>query len=134
MFSHVTLGTVDWPRARPFWIAVMEALGHPVLFEHDQGIAFGLPPDPKTFVGPTFNREPAAPGNGVHIAYLVADRTTVDAFHAAALTHGGADEGAPGLRTHYHPNYYGAYVRDPDGNKLQAVCHSAPIRHHHART
>ena len=125
MFSHVTLGTVDWPRARPFWIAVMEALGHPVLFEHDQGIAFGLPPGPKTFVGPTFNREPAAPGNGVHVAYLVADRTTVDAFHAAALAHGGTDEGAPGLRPHYHPNYYGAYVRDPDGNKLQAVCHSA---------
>ena len=125
MFSHVTLGTEDWPRTRPFWIAVMAVLGHPVLFEHDQGIAFGLPAGPKTFVGPTFNREPAAPGNGVHIAYLVADRTTVDAFHATALAHGGADEGAPGLRPHYHPNYYGAYVRDPDGNKLQAACHSA---------
>ena len=124
MFSHVTLGTRDWPRARPFWIAVMEILGHPVLFEREGGIAFGLPAGPKTFVGLPFDGAPAAPGNGVHIAYLVGDRGTVDAFHAAALAHGGSDEGSPGLRPHYHPNYYGAYVRDPDGNKLQAVCHS----------
>ena len=124
MFSHVTLGTNDWSRARPFWIAVMEVLGHPVLFEREGGIAFGPPIGPKTFVGPTFDGAPAAPGNGVHIAYLVSNRAAVDAFHAAALAHGGSDEGAPGLRPHYHPNYYGAYVRDPDGNKLQAVCHS----------
>ena len=124
MFSHVTLGTNDWARARPFWIAVMDALGHPVFFEREGGIAFGSPTGPKTFVGPTFDGRPAAPGNGVHIAYLVESRAKVDAFHAAALAHGGSDEGVPGLRPHYHPNYYGAYVRDPDGNKLQAVCHS----------
>ena len=124
MFSHVTLGTNDWPRARPFWIAVMAVLSHPMLFEHEGGIAFGLPAGPKTFVGPTFDGAAATPGNGVHIAYLVADRATVDAFHATALAHGGSNEGPPGLRPHYHPNYYGAYVRDPDGNKLQAVCHS----------
>jgi len=125
MFSHVTLGTNDWQRARPFWIAVMRVLGHPVMFEREGGIAFGLPTGPKTFIGPTFDGGAAQPGNGVHIAYLVPERGTVDAFHAAALAHGGSDEGAPGLRPHYHPNYYGAYVRDPDGNKLQAVCHSA---------
>lgn len=125
MFSHVTLGTNDWQRARPFWIAVMDVLGHPVMFERDGGIAFGLPTGPKTFIGPPFDGHEARAGNGVHIAYLVPDRATVDAFHAAALAHGGSDEGAPGLRAHYHPNYHGAYVRDPDGNKLQAVCHSA---------
>ena len=125
MFSHVTLGTNDWPRARPFWIAVMEVLGHPVMFEREGGMAFGTPTGAKTFIGPTFDRAPAAAGNGVHIAYLAASRETVDAFHATALAHGGSDEGAPGLRPHYHANYYGAYVRDPDGNKLQAVCHSA---------
>lgn len=125
MFSHITLGTDDWPRARPFWIAVMEVLGHPVMFEREGGIAFGLPAGPKTFVGPTFNGQPAQSGNGVHIAYLVATRQQVDAFHAAALAHCGTDEGLPGLRPHYHPNYYGTYVRDPDGNKLQAVCHSS---------
>ncbi|WP_126174791.1 VOC family protein [Tsuneonella rigui] len=125
MFSHVTLGTNDWQRARPFWIAVMDVLGHPVMFERDGEIAFGLPTGPKTFIGPPFDGHEARAGNGVHIAYLLPDRATVDAFHAAALAHGGSDEGAPGLRAHYHPNYYGAYVRDPDGNKLQAVCHSA---------
>lgn len=125
MFSHVTLGTNDWTRARPFWIAVTEVLGHPILFEREGGIAFGLPAGAKTFVGPPFDRQRAASGNGVHVAYLAADRATVNAFHAAALANGGTDEGAPGLRPHYHANYYGAYVRDPDGNKLQAVCHSA---------
>lgn len=124
MFSHVTLGTNDWPRARPFWIAVMEVLGHPVLMEFPGGIAFGLATGPKTFIVPPFDGAAAAAGNGVHVAYAVPSRAQVDAFHAAALAHGGSDEGPPGLRAHYHPNYYGAYVRDPDGNKLQAVCHS----------
>jgi catechol 2,3-dioxygenase-like lactoylglutathione lyase family enzyme len=125
MFSHITLGTNDWEQARPFWLAVMEVLGHPVLFEREGGIAFGAPTGPKTFIGSPYDGDAARSGNGVHVAYLVATRAQVDAFHAAALAHGGSDEGAPGLRPHYHPNYYGAYVRDPDGNKLQAVCHSA---------
>lgn len=124
MFSHVTLGTNDWARAKPFWKAVMATLGQPVFFEHDRGIAYGEPTAPKIFVGPTFDGKPATYGNGTHVAFIAKDRATVDAFHAAALEHGGTDEGAPGLRPHYHPNYYGAYVRDPDGNKLQAVCHS----------
>lgn len=124
MFSHVTLGTNDWVRARPFWIAVMEALGHPIMFEREGGIAFGEATGPKTFIGPAFDGNPASVGNGTHIAFIAKNHATVDAFHAAALAHGGSDEGAPGPRPHYHPYYYGAYVRDPDGNKLQAVCHS----------
>ncbi len=96
MFSHVTLGTNDWQRGRPFWIAVMEVLGHPVMFEREGGIAFGLPTGPKTFIGPTFDGGAAQAGNGVHIAHLVPERgTVVDGFHAAALAHGGSDEGAP---------------------------------------
>jgi catechol 2,3-dioxygenase-like lactoylglutathione lyase family enzyme len=125
MFSHVTLGTDDWPRARPFWIAVMKVLGHPVLMEFPGGIAFGKATGPKTFIVPPFDGAPARAGNGVHVAYIVPSRALVDAFHAAALAHGGSDEGIPGPRPHYHANYYGAYVRDPDGNKLQAVCHSS---------
>ena len=125
MFSHVTLGTNDWEKVKPFWFAVMEALDVPLFFEHADGVCFGTETGPKTFVGPTFNGEPATNGNGTHIAFLSRSRAKVDAFYAAALAHGGSDEGEPGLRPHYHPNYYGAYVRDPDGNKLQAVCHSS---------
>ena len=65
----------------------------------------------------------ASAGNGVTVAFTVPSRAAVDAFHAAALANGGTDEGPPGLRTHYHPDYYGAYVRDPEGNKICAVCH-----------
>jgi catechol 2,3-dioxygenase-like lactoylglutathione lyase family enzyme len=72
-----------------------------------------------------YNGETATVGNGVHVAFKADNRAAVDAFHAAALAAGGTDEGAPGLRPHYHEHYYGAYVRDPDGNKLQAVCHAA---------
>lgn len=124
MFSHVTLGTNDWQRARPFWLAVMGALETEIFFEHDRGIAFGTATGPKIFIGPAFDGKTATNGNGTHIAFIAKTRAIVDAFYAAALENGGSDEGKPGLRPHYHPNYYGAYVRDPDGNKLQAVCHS----------
>jgi catechol 2,3-dioxygenase-like lactoylglutathione lyase family enzyme len=124
MFSHITLGTNDWQRARPFWLAVMETLSHLVMFERENGIAFGEAIGPKTFIGPPFDGQSAQPGNGVHVAFLANSHATVDAFYAAALANGGTDEGPPGLRPQYHQHYYGAYVRDPDGNKLQAVCHA----------
>lgn len=125
MYSHTTLGTNDWVQAKSFWKAVSKALELPQLFEHDGGVAYGTLTGPKIFIGPTFNGELATHGNGTHIAFLAKTRAAVDAFHAAALAHGGSNEGEPGLRPHYHPNYYGAYVRDPDRNKLQAVCHSS---------
>lgn len=108
MFSHVTLGTIDRARAKPFWQAVSSALGLSVLFEHDRGIAYGEATGPKIFVGPAFDGKPATNGNGTHVAFRTKDRATVDAFHAAALAHGGTDEGPPGPRPHYHPNYYAA--------------------------
>ena len=125
MFSHVTLGTNDWQKVRPFWMAIMATLDIPVFGESPEGIAFGTATDPKLFVGPAYNGEPATHGNGTHIAFFASSRAQVDAFYKAAMDNGGSDEGPPGLRPHYHPNYYGAYVRDPDGNKLQAVCHSS---------
>ena len=123
MFSHVTVGTNDFARVEPFYDAVMGVLGHPVLLRRDGGKAWGEPTGPKLFLGPPFDGRSAAPGNGWHAAFIAPDRATVDQAHAAALAHGGSDEGAPGPRPQYHPNYYGAYFRDPDGNKLQVVCH-----------
>lgn len=125
MFSHVTLGTNDYAKAERFYDAVMAVLGHPVLFKTGGVAAYGEPAGEKVFIVPPFDQREARPGNGVHVAFKVESRATVDAFHATALANGGSDEGKPGLRPHYHPNYYGAYVRDPDGNKLQAVCHRA---------
>jgi catechol 2,3-dioxygenase-like lactoylglutathione lyase family enzyme len=123
LYSHITLGTNDRARAEKFYDAVMAALGHPVLFKAAKFLAYGEATGEKLFIVPPFDGKEARSGNGVHAAFKVDSRAKVDAFHAAALKNGGTDEGAPGLRPHYHPNYYGAYVRDPDGNKLQAVCH-----------
>ncbi|MGE0725819.1 MAG: VOC family protein, partial [Alphaproteobacteria bacterium] len=73
------------------------------------------------WIGLPHDRRPASAGNGVHVCFAAPDRAAVDAFHRAALAAGGADDGAPGLRPEYHQDYYGAFVRDPDGNKIEAV-------------
>jgi catechol 2,3-dioxygenase-like lactoylglutathione lyase family enzyme len=102
-------------RAIAFYDAVMGALGHA-----------GRAADPAgAWAGWFTTPAPATVGNGVTIAFEAADRATVERFHAAALAHGGTDEGPPGLRP-YHAHDYGAYVRDPDGNKLCCVCHRPP--------
>lgn len=123
MYSHTTLGSNDRAKAEKFYDAVMAVLGHPVLFKNAKFLAYGTPTGEKVFIVPPFDGNEARPGNGVHVAFKADSRAKVDAFYKAAMEHGGKDEGAPGLRPHYHPNYYGAYVRDPDGNKIQAVCH-----------
>ena len=123
MFSHITLGTQSLDRARQFYEPVMRTLGISSPFELPGTLVFGSLTGPKLFIVSPFDGQPASVGNGSHVALSALDRATVDAFHATALAHSGTDEGAPGLRPHYHANYYAAYVRDPDGNKLQAVCH-----------
>jgi catechol 2,3-dioxygenase-like lactoylglutathione lyase family enzyme len=125
MFSHVTLGTDDLEQARSFYDPVMAALGLAAPFSLPKTLVYGDMAGPKLFIVSPFDGGEASSGNGTHVAFLAKSRADVDAFHAAALAHGGSDEGAPGPRPHYHQHYYGAYARDPDGNKLQAVCHSA---------
>ena len=126
MFSHITLGTNDLDRARRFYEPIMTSLGIGQPFTLPGSLVFGEMTGVKLFIVAPFDGGAAAVGNGAHAAFLAPDRAAVDAFHTAALAHGGTDEGTPGLRPHYHANYYGAYVRDPDGNKLQAVCHRKP--------
>ena len=87
---------------------------------HDMA-GFGEPPKTDFWISSGGPNRPA-----IHIAFRAADRAAVDAFHAAALAAGGIDNGGPGVRPHYHPHYYGAFVRDPDGHNIEAVCHSAP--------
>lgn len=125
MFSHVTLGTNDWKQVKPFWDAVAEALELPIFMDLPHRGAYGKPTGAKIFIGPAFDGKTTTSGNGTHVAFLAKSRSAVDAFYDAALAYGGTDEGPPGPRPHYHSNYYGAYVRDPNGNKLQAVCHSS---------
>lgn len=127
MISHVHVGIDDFDRAFAFYGAVLPVLGLALRFRDPaKGWAGWQTPGiarPLFLVGRPFDGRPAAPGNGQMIALLAADRATVDRAHAAALAAGGQDEGAPGLRPHYHADYYGAYFRDPEGNKLCVCCH-----------
>ena len=123
MFSHVTVGASDLERSKVFYDKALGALNISICLELDGALAYGELTGPKFFVVLPFNEQPTERGNGWHAAFAAPDRASVDRFHEAALANGGSDEGAPGLRTHYHPSYYAAYARDPDGNKIQAVCH-----------
>lgn len=128
MYSHLTVGTSDIPRAARFYDAVLEPLGLKRRRTVKAAAAYAEAGfdgvnEPFWIVRP-YDRQAASAGNGMTVAFNASSRAAVDAFHKAALAAGGKDEGAPGLRTHYHPDYYGAYVRDLDGNKICAVCHS----------
>ena len=127
MFLYITLGTNDLPRAKRFYDAVMPCLGLICRGVQDDEVGYGLASDSRTrfWVVQPFDAKPATVGNGSMPAFEAPDRAAVDAFHAAALANGGTDEGAPGLRR-YGAQFFAAYVRDPDGNKLSAVCERAP--------
>jgi catechol 2,3-dioxygenase-like lactoylglutathione lyase family enzyme len=127
MFSYISLGTRDLNRAIAFYDAALAPLGHARIADYDPdqtSAAWGLDdPGPHLWVTAPLDGRPATAGNGTMVSFLARTRASVDAFHAAALQAGGTDEGAPGLRPHYGPHFYAAYVRDPDGNKVNAVCY-----------
>lgn len=127
MFSHINLGTNDIRKAAAFYDVVLAPLGLKRTFsEIDDGIiAYGPESQPaQLFIATPFNEAPATVGNGTHVALIAPNRAAIDAFHKVAIESGGTDEGAPGPRPQYHEHYYGAYIRDLDGNKLQACSHS----------
>lgn len=126
MFSHTYTGVADFARAEAFYAPILARLGLRLKFsDAAHGMAGWMPADaarPLFLVGLPFEGE-AAPGNGQMLALMAPSRAAVDATHALALALGGRCDGPPGLRPHYHPDYYGAYLRDPDGNKLCICCH-----------
>ena len=126
MLDHVGFEVSDFARSRAFYEAALEPLGISLLMKPIEGAAgFGSETEfgPKPYFWIAARERPAV--SGAHVAFAAADTTTVDAFHEAALAAGGEDNGAPGPRPIYHPGYYGAFILDPDGNNVEAVCHRA---------
>ncbi len=132
MFAYLCLGTSDMARSTRFYDAVLATLGHarcqtPGEDDGDEWAGWGLYEDmgrvqQALWVCRPFDGNPPVPGNGAMVGLRATSWAAVRAFHAAALANGGTSEGAPGLRPQYNPDFYAAYVRDPDGNKLAAVC------------
>jgi catechol 2,3-dioxygenase-like lactoylglutathione lyase family enzyme len=118
MIDHLGLVVTNLDDSRAFYAAALAPLGYTAIMVFDEAVGFGVPPKPDFWLS---EGEPAA--SRMHVAFRAERRADVDAFYRAALAAGGRDNGAPGLRTHYHPNYYGAFVLDPDGHNIEAVCH-----------
>jgi catechol 2,3-dioxygenase-like lactoylglutathione lyase family enzyme len=121
--DHVTLRVSDLAASRAFYVQALEPFSARVVeLDGEDGPELGIGPEGSE----DLVLAQGAPSAPVHVAFLALDPETVDAFHAAALEAGGRDHGAPGPRPHYHERYYAAYVLDPDGNNVEAVCHTGP--------
>ncbi|GMR21444.1 MAG: VOC family protein [Gammaproteobacteria bacterium] len=120
IISHVSLGTNDFDKSIAFYDKVLSTLGCKRFMEYPGAIAYGKQ-FPEFWVQTPINGEPATLGNGTHFGFVAATKEEVDAFHAAALATGGSDDGAPGPRKDYGEAYYGCFVRDPDGHKIEAT-------------
>ena len=118
--SHVSIGTNDFPRAKAFYDAALATLQIDCLMDTEDGSGYGRRL-PEFWVGFPHDGADASPGNGVHVCFNANSVAQVQAFHAKALELGAQDEGKPGLRREYADNYYAAFVRDLDGNKIEAV-------------
>jgi catechol 2,3-dioxygenase-like lactoylglutathione lyase family enzyme len=126
MIDHLGFSVSDYERAKAFYTKALAPLGYGLIMEvtaeqtgHAAAAGFGADGKPDLWFG-----DEGAMNKPVHIAIRAADRATVDAFYKAAIAAGGRDNGPPGIRPHYHANYYGAFVLDPDGHNIEAVCHT----------
>jgi catechol 2,3-dioxygenase-like lactoylglutathione lyase family enzyme len=126
MIDHIGFPVSDYPKARDFYAKVLAPLGYALIMEVKQNeqdapaAGFGKDGKPDFWIGGE-----GGLGKALHVAILAGSRADVDAFYAAAIAAGARDNGPPGVRAHYHPNYYGAFVLDPDGHNIEAVCHKA---------
>ena len=121
IMTHVSVGVSDMARSTAFYDAVLATIGaRRVLEEGGFAVAYGKQ-FPEFWVQMPANGAPPSVGNGYHFGFAAASRAEVDAFHAAAVAAGGKDDGAPGPREHYGPEYYGGFIRDPDGHKIEAM-------------
>ena len=117
MIDHISIRVSDYERSKRFYAAALAPIGYGLMMEGDSGAGFrhtGIP---------DFWIKQGTPSPSVHVAFSCPNRATVDAFYSAAIAAGSVDNGPPGLRPNYHPSYYGAFVLDPDGYNIEAVCH-----------
>ncbi len=118
MFDHIGFGVSDYETSKAFFLAALKPLGVGIVMEGPYGVGLGRKNKPSLWL----HRASGVPAP-LHLAFTAGDRKQIDAFHRAALDAGGKDNGAPGLRPHYHPDYYAAFVIGPDGHNVEAVCH-----------
>jgi len=128
MIDHTGIIVSDFEKSKKFYTEALNPIGYRLLLEFPSSVTgstnvagFGEPPKTDFWVAQGTPNDPR-----IHVAFRVGKRSLIDAFHQAALTAGGRDNGAPGPRPQYHPNYYGAFVLDPDGHNIEVVCHEAP--------
>ena len=119
MIDHIGIQVTDLEASVAFYTKVLAPLGYVLVMRFEQVAGFGVAGKPDFWIGV------GAPTDKLHIAFRAKGRADVRAFYEAAMAAGGTDNGAPGVRAAYHPSYYGAFVRDPDGHNIEAVCHEA---------
>ena len=128
MLHHISFGVADIKRSAAFYDAAFVPLGYIRVWEDltpgdtDQAVGYGLPGGGDKFTIKLRGDDAHCPGTGFHLAFAAPSRNAVTLFHKAAIAHGGLDNGAPRLRTHYGPDYFAAFVIDPDGHRVEAVC------------
>jgi catechol 2,3-dioxygenase-like lactoylglutathione lyase family enzyme len=130
VLDHVSVTVSDLARSAPFWDAVMAALGVPCVGRREGQVGYGERNRPgddgRTYLSVRAGTGPAVAADNRHWCFRAPSRAAVDAFHAAGLASGGRCDGPPGPRPAYHPHYYAAFLLDPDGNRIEAVCHRPP--------